>query len=199
MPHKPKESAQPDNDFISRLYEQHKALLFNLAQKYLKNKDDCEDVLQEAVIRLIPHTQTLQGLEPKPLRVYLSLTVRSVALNFNRHQDVVDAHVSDVPLEQVDSFLGAERLGNDLDALILKGEMADKLYQAMGQLPERDQLILMWKYHIGLDNREIGKMLGCQPDSIRMILTRARRTLLEELGKEVAGYGSKARETDGRL
>ncbi len=199
MRHKSKVFAQQDNDFISKLYEDHKLLLFSLVQKYLKNKDDCEDVLQEAVIRLIPHTQTLRGLEPKPLRVYLSLTVRSVAFNFNRRQEVVDAHISDIPLEQADSFLGAERLGNDLDSQILKGEMADKLYQAMDRLPERDQLILMWKYHIGLDNREIGDMLGCQPDSVRMFLTRARRTLLEELGKEVGGYGTKARKAVGGL
>lgn len=184
-----KPSRQHDDDFICELYEKNKRLLYGLAQKYLKNQDDCEDVLQETVIRLMSHTKTLKALEPNALRVYLSLTVRSIAFNFNRHQKVIDEHVSDMPLEMVDSFLGPERLGNDLDSQILKGEMAGELYQAMGRLTERDQLLLMWKYTIGLDNREIGNMLGCQTDSVRMLLTRARRTLLEEFKKETGGHG----------
>lgn len=45
-------------------------------------------------------------------------------------------------------------------------------------------MLLERKYILGYENEELGRMLGCRTDSVRMKLTRARRKVLRLMGKE---------------
>ncbi|MBQ1711903.1 MAG: sigma-70 family RNA polymerase sigma factor, partial [Firmicutes bacterium] len=44
----------------------------------------------------------------------------------------------------------------------------------LDQLSSRDQLILQSKYILGLNEEEIAAAVGCKPNSVRMLLCRAR-------------------------
>lgn len=53
----------------------------------------------------------------------------------------------------------------------------EKLYDVWTQLKERDQALLNMKYILDYTNDEIAEFFGVKPESIRMMLTRAKRNL----------------------
>jgi RNA polymerase sigma factor (sigma-70 family) len=44
----------------------------------------------------------------------------------------------------------------------------------LDQLSPRDQLILQSKYILGLNEEEIAAAVGCKPNSVRTLISRAR-------------------------
>lgn len=185
----PANAPEEDKMFIAEVYIEYKALLYSTALHYTKGDIDAEDIVQDAVVRLMSNTKTLRTLKPAALMTYLTLAVRSAALNQLRHQKVMDEHTSELTVEQADAQISFRLYGEGLDGYVLRGEREDKLSRALQRLPERDQLLLMGKYYLQLDNRELQKMIGCQLDSVRMLLTRARWALTEELKKEGIFHG----------
>ena len=51
------------------------------------------------------------------------------------------------------------------------------LYYVWTHLKPRDQALLNMKYILEYENHEIAEVLDVKPDSIRMLLTRARQNL----------------------
>ena len=58
---------------------------------------------------------------------------------------------------------------------VLNRITAEELQAAIMKLPEKQQHILEYKYFLGMTDREIGKLLGVRPNSVRDYLTRARK------------------------
>ena len=118
------------------------------------------------------------------MTAYLGLSVRSAALNHLEHQRVVNLHSSSLTVEEAQYLIGPERLSDGLETILFRRELAGALLKVIKRLPERDQILLQGKYYLGLSNQELQTIVGCKASSIRMLLTRAKRTLIAELEKE---------------
>lgn len=78
-----------------------------------------------------------------------------------------------VSLEEflLEAFHGGEiQIENDLEAIDRK----TKVYRLKEGLSARDWFVLEGKYILGYTDAELARQLGVAPDSIRMILTRAK-------------------------
>ena len=75
-----------------------------------------------------------------------------------------------------------------LDESLILQEEAGRLRAVWPRLDEESRLLLEGKYILGYDNQELGQMLGCQANSVRMKLTRARRRALRLMGEEGNGH-----------
>lgn len=162
-------SGGPDGaDFMKDLYQKYSRLMYATVLRSIPNRQDCEDIVQDAVESLCKKVHTLMALPSPALTVYIVHTVKSKVSNFNRHQSVVDRHVTpmagaDLELESPDPT--PEELA----------EQTDALYRVWHRLPERDRDLLYRKYVLRQDNDELAELLCCKPDSVRMRLTRARK------------------------
>ena len=83
-------------------------------------------------------------------------------------------------------------MGTDIDTIITEADdsrppedllLADELREdfrlVWAGLPERDKLVLESRYIFHESSGELAQRLGCQPDSVRMALTRARAVITE--------------------
>jgi len=70
-----------------------------------------------------------------------------------------------------------------LDKLMMLSERLDQLAKIWPQLSWEDQFLLEGKYILGYNNQELAEKLLCKPSSIRMKLTRTRRSALSLLLK----------------
>jgi RNA polymerase sigma-70 factor (ECF subfamily) len=61
--------------------------------------------------------------------------------------------------------------------VLMPSEERDRLLQAMGQIPDRDRLLLKLLYFDGLSYREIAQVLRMPLNSISPVLSRARESL----------------------
>ncbi|MEG1193845.1 MAG: sigma factor, partial [Clostridia bacterium] len=73
-----------DRTFMESLYRTHRCVMYAQALKILRNRQDVDDVVNEACVRLICKISTLRTLDGNILRGYIVSTVKHVALNHIR-------------------------------------------------------------------------------------------------------------------
>ena len=174
-----------ETSYIANLYRHYKAFLFQKAAHYTNNPHEREDIVQNAILRLIRNEDKLRTLDPAALTTYIALTIRSAALNYLRdeHRDSLDALPLNEGLEE--ECIPLDGRGQlTLEEQMLLGHRDDEVWAAVSCLSERDQTALVGKYFLELNNRELAKLLGITPDTLRTVLCRARNRTLKELKKE---------------
>lgn len=166
-----------DQQYMLTFYETYSAYLFHCAWKYTHSKADCEDIIQDTVVRLMRNISTLRGLTEKQIFTYLSLTVRSVYADKAKSRSEQEVPMEDEALARLRSGQSSEDWADvKWDVEILRSS-----------LKEKDWRLLELKYITGCSDEEIAKELGCQTGSVRMLLTRARqraRALLSNDGRK---------------
>ena len=181
------DSTSPDDRaFILALYEEYKPIMYRAAGEFRIPLLDREDLVQEALSRLIPKIPELRTYDRCRLAGYVVFTVKNVARNAARHQRVRGKHTA----ESEDTDL-ADTLpwpGLTPEDFLLMRENLEDFYRIFRTLPETDQTLLHGKYAEGLSDKELAGMVGCQPASVRMKLTRARRRAMEEFMKGDYAY-----------
>ena len=171
--------------YIADLYNRYRAFLFQKAGLYTDNLYAKEDIVQNTVLRLIRNENKLCALDPPALTTYITLTVRSAALNFLRAED--RNRMNALPLEEDDEEDYIPLDGSvplTLEEQMLLGHRNDEVRAAIGRLSERDQAALLGKYFLEMDSRELSELLDVAPGTLRTLLCRARARVLEELKKE---------------
>lgn len=177
------ESLSPDDqEYMLKIYEQFKRLMFNVAYKYTSNPHMAEDLVQDSLAKLIPRVSKLRELDGCALSAYVVYTVRNTAKNYLRHQAVESQYIIQSELEDYcDSVCDTDPTPEEL---LLISERKEDFFRVWDRLSDEDKDILRGKYILELSDKELAKQLSCKPGSIRMKLTRARRRALNLL-KEV--------------
>lgn len=159
-----------DQVFIQKLYHDHKGLMFYAASQYTDNLSDREDIVQETLLRLIKNVTVLRSIPQCNLKRYIVLTVRSVFLDLQKkHSGEILLSLEDEKLEAV---LRRELLREDGIS-----EISAKLdvWRLKKELPEREWILLEGKYLREMPDELLGQMIGVSADSVRMLLSRARK------------------------
>jgi RNA polymerase sigma-70 factor (ECF subfamily) len=175
-----------DQVFFLNIYKQFKRIMFYTVRKYVSDNAVVEDLVQDAIMKLIPKISTMRKLSRSALSAYIVITVRNISVNYLRHQRIVDMRCAD---SDFDEELDAEyqRHSPSAEEIILVKEKIGEFYKEFNKLSNKDRDVLLGKYVLGLTDKELAGMYGCKPDSIRMMLTRARRNALGTM-KEVFKY-----------
>lgn len=180
MAHEKLPISDRDNQFFHQFYEENKNLLFYIARQYTDSSPDCEDVVQDSLLRLMGNIPSLRELNKYKAAKYIALTVRSAYLDLLKRR-----HSSrEVPLDEVVLEGLLERSTNTDQASDLQLE----LIHLKHSLSEKDWMVLEGKYILGYDQEELSRLLGVSADSVRMTLsrarTKARNILLSDRKKE---------------
>jgi RNA polymerase sigma-70 factor (ECF subfamily) len=172
-----------DKDYMLWLYQEFSRLMFFTAGQYIADPMDREDVVQDALVRLIKKIPDLRKLKRNLLAAYIVATVRNTSIDHLRRQGVWQEHC--VPLDEE-----SEPEEFSLDEITQLVYVKDGLSKIWGQLLEEERALLGGKYIAGYSDVELAELLACKPSSIRMKLTRSRRhalALLTQYEGEVLG------------
>ena len=172
--------APDDKEFLTEMFRNFSRLMYSTAGKYVNADYEKEDIVQEALVRLISKVDTLKKLQPKALVSYVVVTVKHTAINRLREAGSKDSRFTDI-FEVTEELSGDEP---DMDSRIILKENLGKLSDVWKELTEAEQFLLEGKYICGYTDAELAKTLGCKESSVRMKLTRARRHALDLLTKE---------------
>lgn len=170
-----------DQQFMLNVYEQFKPIMFKTAWNVAGDPFVVEDLIQDSLVKLIPKVGTLREFSSCTLCAYIVYTVRNTAINYLKHQKVIDSHIVQYEFQDYE-----ERVGNGdftPEDLILMAEHKNEFSQIWMQFPDEDQALFKGKYVLELSDVDLAKQFNCKPSSIRMKLTRARRRALDLLGK----------------
>lgn len=172
------------------MYEKYNRLMYWAAGNFTESPELREDFMQEGIKRLLPKTEEIRAFKSRILASYIVKTIRNVSFNHYRRASLESKYFVD---EDVSTFEEAGlALGQDgerpvEDAALMRVQAAE-LRKVLERLSETEQILLRGKYQLYLSDKELSEQLQCNPDSIRMMLTRARRHALALLTEEGFEY-----------
>ena len=159
------ESSPDKTQYLSNLYVRYKNFMFYIAMKYTRNPCECEDIVQDAILRLMQNISCIMMLEEPTLRSYIALTVKSVYLDHARIQKRLSViSYGEAGFAEPSNLVFSPSIDTKMEIEFL-----------IQKLPERDWIALKSKYILGYNQDEIGALLDIAPDSVRTVISRARR------------------------
>lgn len=177
---------QDEQRFISELYENYKYIMYATVRKHISNDIIAEDLVQEAVMKLIPKVALLRGLNKAALATYIVCTVRNVSFNYLRDKSTESNHILFELFEGFENDYATE--GRDVEVSVIHKDRISEFKAIIRKLPAKQQEVLIRKYYLKQSDEEIARYLKCKPGSVRMMLTRARRDAMAILKKEGFTY-----------
>ena len=166
-----------DKEFMVHLYTKYENLLFYTAQKYISERGSVEDVVQESLVKLHEKIRTIKPMPEIVLASYIRSTVRNTAINILKSTGYEEDH--QISTENIIDVMDEHAL--PLDTLMQISRYRELLSKIWPELSKEEQFLLEGKYILGYSDRELSTELCCQPSSVRMKLTRARRHALSIL------------------
>ena len=162
-----------DRNFMEWLYKEHYRLMFYTAWKIFKDKATVDDVVSESCVALIKNITTLRGLERNKLRIYIVSTVRNTSLNFYDKRQRNNSHLVSERSEAIETAAS----GIDIEKKIMLKDELQRVWQAIAQLPIKEQQIIRMKYVMEMPDEKIAEKLGIAPSSVRQCIGRIRKRL----------------------
>ena len=166
-----------DKEFMVHLYTKYENLLFYTAQKYISERGSVEDVVQESLVKLHEKIRTIKPMPDIVLASYIRSTVRNTAINILKSTGYEEDR--QISTENIIDVMDEHALS--LDTLMQISRYRELLSKIWPELSKEEQFLLEGKYILGYSDRELSTELCCQPSSVRMKLTRARRHALSIL------------------
>lgn len=149
-----------DKSAIAEVYNAYRNLMFFVIASYVTNKDDAEDLLSNAFIKAIEHSQELD--KPSHIKNYLSKIAKNEALNFLRKDNPT-------PIENIDEVYGEEDQSNSL------------LNEIEPLLTNKELIVLYYKLVFLYTWEEITKETGIANSTARRLFSKAKEKIKEAL------------------
>ena len=149
-----------DNHLFESKYEQYKNTLFRIAFTYLKNTEDCEDVIQEVFIKYLSSSPEFYNEEHEK-RWLIRVTVNKCK-------------------NHLDLFWNKNRANTDsLEMFNVSPKEEDLLSEVMA-LPDRYKAVIYLHYIEGYKVNEIAQILKIGSSAVKMRLKKGRELLRME-------------------
>jgi len=164
-----------DRQAFEELFARHRPYLKQLVElrldPKLRPRVDPSDVVQEAHLEAFRRLSTYLHERPMPFRLWLRQIAYDRTLKAWRHHlgTARRAAGREVPLPQRSSLVLAQQLlagGSTPRQSLDRRELAQRLRQAIAQLPQTDREVILMRHFEGLSNPEIGCLLGIDPATV---------------------------------
>ena len=147
--------------------------VFRLAKRLLVSTDEAEDATQELYLKLWTNKSKLG--EYKNVEAFAMTMTKNYCLDqlkSKRSNNLTLVHSN-----YKDNNISLERSVEVNDSV-------SKVHEFIEKLPEKQKLIIQLRDIENYDYDEIGKILDLQPTAVRVALSRARKTIREQLIKQ---------------
>lgn len=163
-------------EFMTQVYKKYRRLLFHIVRKWVSGEQDQEDIVQDAWLKLTQKASLLMSLSEAQVASYIAYTARNTAIKHLEKSSRDSKHLVSLEFSTIE-----ETSPSTPEEDLIANEWQKEFRRVWEQIPEREKLLLERRYLFGQSNEELSYWLGCKPESVRMALTRARRTAMNEL------------------
>jgi RNA polymerase sigma-70 factor, ECF subfamily len=151
------------------------SLAFRVAVAVLRNREDAEDVAQEALIKAYRNFQQLR--EPGSFRPWLVRITWRLAVDRRRsagRRERRELAAADANVDRMDAAARSVEMA-------ASQEFQRRLDQAIDELPEKLRQVLLLAAVQGYDMREVAQFLNLPEGTVKSRLNAARKRLAEKL------------------
>ena len=153
------------------LYKHFYGFAMGVAMRYLSNRDDAMEVVNDSFIKVFKGIQFFK--ETQPLKAWLRRIVVNTAIDCRRknikHADQLD----------IEDAIYVSKSAEVIDQLSAKD-----ILKLLDELPETHRMVFNLYEIDGYNHDEIGNMLNIPVSSSRVYLSRAKEKLRKQLTKQ---------------
>ncbi|MBC9794732.1 RNA polymerase sigma factor [Sinomicrobium weinanense] len=158
-----------DASAFAPLVERYKDMVFTLAVKMLRDREEAEEVAQDVFVTCYCSLSTFKGRSKFSTWLY--------KIVYHRCLDVLRGKKKYVVSDDIDAVIEVEE--KELNALqqIVENDRNEAIRKAVRLLPEEDQ-VLIWMYYFDeLTVKEIAKVVHLSEANVKVKLFRSRKFL----------------------
>lgn len=185
-----RQAQQGDFAAFQQLIQRWQDRVFTLAYRLLGQRQDAEDVTQQAFLSVIEHLEQFRG--ESSVRTWVLRIATNHALQWLRRKrsrpavsldTLVNEEEDRAPLPHPEYIA---RWRDDPQRLAQDREVRQLIEQALGELDEKYRLVFVLRDIEGLSVRETAAILGISESNVKVRLLRARLQLRERLTSSLA-------------
>ena len=154
-----------DAQAFTELVRRHQAAAWSIAYRYSGNREDAEDLVQDAFLRLLNAAPRYRPTAA--FRTYFSCIVSRLCLDYVRKKR--PAPCADLP--------EVEDPSPPPDVLLVEFERAAAVRRAILQLPPQQRLAVILRYYENYGYREIAESLEVTEKAAERLLARGREAI----------------------
>ena len=170
---KSEDESNKTHEFYTWLYKTYRPLMISQASRYSSDKAAIEDIIHDALEKLLVKYDTLYTMDCNRLASYIVLTIKSVAISKWRSDKA--------RLRLMESLQIEDSPVSSAEDALMQNIFADSIRSAWSMLSEDDRTILSLKHMLGLSNKELSVTYHCTESTIRSKLFRAKHRLKQAL------------------
>ncbi|MEI6697092.1 MAG: sigma-70 family RNA polymerase sigma factor [Bacteroidota bacterium] len=165
---------QGNTNAYAMLINKHKTMAFNVALRITHNREDAEEVIQDAFLKVYYSIKDFEG--KSKFSTWLFRIVYNQAISKIRKKTIDQNTLDD---ELIDNFAFGE-ISNGLT--YLKAEEQSKYINlALAKLPEEESAVVTLFYLNESSVEEVSEITGLSEANVKVKLHRSRKRLYDEL------------------
>ncbi|MBR5970942.1 MAG: sigma-70 family RNA polymerase sigma factor [Lachnospiraceae bacterium] len=145
---------------IEKIFREEKSFFFRVARGMLASKEDAEDAVSEALLKIVDNLDKISKLPRNKTRAYCITIVKNCAREKLRRDKRL------VFSEEPEQY--ADEAGESTEDRYFKTLKATELQTLLSLLSEEEQRLLFLRYEERRSYKDIGGILQCTEDSARM-------------------------------
>ena len=170
---------ESDRAYMAWIFQTYQRLIYHYIMEKISDPWQADDVMQESVVKLIDKIHVLRRLSESKRRNYIITTAKNTAISYLRREAVRKG----IPYDDwAKDCIGTES-DEDPESLVLYQEEMELLQYVWDDLDERSRYLLSSRYILEQTFEEMAQELGVSSGSVRMLLTRAKRSALALIKK----------------
>lgn len=158
---------QGNTQAFSHLVEKYQDIVFSIALKVLKNREDAQEMAQESFIKAYRSIHTFQGKAKFSTWLY-SITYNT-CITHTRKKKPVTTQIESIPVSEEETV--------DATIELPQEERSRYLEAALKMLPEEDYTLVVLYYYEDQSIEEISHITGLTESNAKVKLFRARKKL----------------------
>lgn len=158
------ETGEPQAQY--QLYNMYSKGMLDVAWQILKQREDAEDVLQDAFVKMFDKLESLK--DPVAFTGWFKRIVANNSINYIKKRNKV--HLTEVSPNLKD-------LADEMDVQHAPRYTVDGVKQAIAQLPEGYRIVVSLFLFDGYSHREIAQILGITESTSKSQYHRGRKKL----------------------
>lgn len=162
---------QGDKKSFEVLFKTYYASLCHFSRSFIKDQDDCEEVVQDFFLKLWEKREELDI--NTSVKSYLFSAIRNRCLNYIKH--------SKIKLEYQLEVLKNPESDIDTSNYFMEIDLVEKIDKSIAALPDRRREIFILSREQGLKYREIADQLGISIKTVETQMGQALKDLREKL------------------
>ncbi|MHB8420429.1 MAG: RNA polymerase sigma factor [Myxococcales bacterium] len=180
-----------DGDAYRLLVERYERRVFHLAYSLVKSREDAADIAQDAFVKAYQSLANFKG--EATFYTWLYRITNNLAIDLLRRRRPGESFDSDEAAQedpadvQPGTGVLGSRLGTNPQRSALRRELAEKMEEALEQLPEKHRAILLLREVAGLSYEELSETLGIPKGTVMSRLFHARSKMQEILAVYLEG------------